>query len=316
VIIEGCEESGSVHLPKYIEHLSDRIGTPSLIVCLDSGCGNYEQLWLTTSLRGIVVTQLRVDILREGVHSGKASGVVPSSFRIIRKLLERVEDSETGKLLLDGLYVEIPQRRQEQAQEAANELGSLVTEEFPFVEGAKAVDLPMAELILNKTWRPALSITGVDGIPALQDAGNVLRTHTTLTLSLRVPPTLDALKGAHILKEALEKDAPYGAKVSCSILKSGSGWNSPQLADWLAAAVKDAGQTIFGKPALYQGEGGSIPFMGMLGLRFPKAQFVITGVLGPNSNAHGPNEFIHLDFAQKVTSCVALIVNAHANKPE
>jgi len=315
IVIEGCEESGSAHLPAYIEHLAPRIGTPSLIVCLDSGCGNYDQMWLTTSLRGIVVGNLRVDILKEGVHSGKASGVVPSSFRIIRQLLDRVEDPKTGEILLSDLQVTIPPHRVEQAKEAAKELGNLVTEEFPFVEGAGAVDLPLNELILNKTWRPALSYTGAENIPSLQDAGNVLRTYTTLTLSLRVPPTLKAPEGAQRFKEALERDPPYGAKVSCNIFKSGSGWNSPELEPWLATAVQEASLAIFEKPTLYQGEGGSIPFMGMLGERFPKAQFVITGVLGPNSNAHGPNEFIHLPFAQKITSCVAYIVHSHATRP-
>lgn len=267
---------------------------------------------MTTSLRGIVVGDLRVDILKEGVHSGKASGVAPSSFRIIRNLLDRIEDSSSGEIKLPELFVDIPERRIEQAQKAAEELGDLITEELPFVDGAHSVDLPNHELILNKTWRPALSTTGVDGIPKPQDAGNVLRSFTALTLSMRVPPTLDAATAGEKMKEVLEKDPPYNAQVDCNIKKSGSGWNSPALEDWLSTAVEDAGQAIFKKPTLYQGEGGSIPFMGMLGKRFPKCQFVITGVLGPNSNAHGPNEFIHLSYSQKVVSCVSLIIQSHA----
>src|ERR1700690_1896491 len=79
ILIEACEEGGSFALPFYVDHLAERLGSPSLVVCLDSGCANYDQLWLTTSLRGLTGGALRVEVLSEGVHSGDASGVVPSS---------------------------------------------------------------------------------------------------------------------------------------------------------------------------------------------------------------------------------------------
>ena len=311
VLIEACEESGSYDLPAYVDHLADRIGKPSLVVCLDSGCGNYEQLWCTTSLRGLAGGNFTVKVLSEGVHSGDASGVVPSSFRILRDLLSRIEDSATGKILVDGLYADIPAERLEQAKQAAQVLGKDVYDKFPFLPGMTPMSDDLSELVLNRTWRPALSVTGVDGIPPLASAGNVLRPHTSVKLSLRLPPTLDGKQAGDLLQDILLRDPPYGADVSLDLEKASSGWNAPAQSPWLTQAIEASSQAAFGKPAMYMGEGGSIPFMGMLGEKFPGAQFMITGVLGPHSNAHGPNEFLHIPMGKKVTSCVAHVIAAH-----
>lgn len=316
VMIEACEESGSYDLPYYVDHLAARIGKPSLIVCLDSGCGNYDQMWLTTSLRGMTGGNLSVNVLEEGVHSGDASGVVASSFRILRDVLSRLEDEATGRILPGELHVEIPAQRLEQARRSAEVLGDDVYSKFPFVEGMRPMDEDLAELVLNRTWRPALSVTGMDGMPALDSAGNVLRPFTAVKLSLRLPPTADAVKSGEFLKQLLEKDPPYGAKVSFKLEKAGSGWNAPALAPWLEQAVDEASRTFFGPPAAYMGEGGSIPFMGMLGEKFPGAQFLITGVLGPHSNAHGPNEFLHIPTGKRVSACVAKVVADHFKASE
>jgi acetylornithine deacetylase/succinyl-diaminopimelate desuccinylase-like protein len=312
VLIEACEESGSYDLPAYIEHLGPRIGEPTLVVCLDSGCANYDQLWSTTSLRGIVVGTLEVSLLSEGVHSGDASGVVASSFRVVRQLLERLEDANTGLIKLDELQVPIPSGRARQATRAAEVLGDEIWQKFPLQMGVLPVIANNAELILNRTWRAALAVTGADGLPALASAGNVMRPLTRLKLSLRVPPRLDATRAAALVKSVLEKDPPYGAKVSFQSGGGSNGWDAPELAPWLATALESASTRHFGKAAMYLGEGGSIPFMGMLGEKFPNAQFCITGVLGPGSNAHGPNEFLHLPTARKLTLCVADVLAAHA----
>ncbi len=311
VMIEACEESGSYDLPFYVDHLAARIGSPSLVVCLDSGCGNYDQLWLTTSLRGMTGGNLTVQVLEEGVHSGDASGVVPSSFRILRDLLSRLEDPATGQIKPNELYVEIPPQRIAQAKLSAEVLGEDIYDKFPWVDGMQPVTHDLAELVLNRTWRPQLAVTGIGGIPSLESAGNVLRPQTSVKLSLRVPPTLNGAKAGEFLKQLLEKDPPYGAKVTFVLEKDGSGWNAPQLSPWLEQAVADASQHYFGAPAAYMGEGGSIPFMGMLGEKFPKAQFLITGVLGPHSNAHGPNEFLHIPTGKKVSMVVAEVVARH-----
>ncbi|WP_028008069.1 M20 family metallopeptidase [Solimonas flava] len=312
VMIEACEESGSYDLPYYVDHLAPRIGSPSLVICLDSGCGNYEQLWLTTSLRGLTGGNLRVQVLTEGVHSGDASGVVASSFRVLRELLSRLEDETSGHIKPGDFYVEIPAQRIEQARAVATTLGEAVFDKFPFVEGMHPVTEQLTELVLNRTWRPQLAVTGVDGMPPLASAGNVLRPYTAVKLSLRIPPTLDGRKAGEALKKLLETDPPYGAKVTLELEKAGSGWNAPALSKWLEDAVAAASQAYFGKPPAYMGEGGSIPFMGMLGEKFPKAQFLITGVLGPHSNAHGPNEFLHIPMGKRVTMVVADVVARHA----
>ena len=315
IIIEACEESGSPDLPYYVDHLGARLGKPSLVVCLDSGCGDYERMWLTTSLRGLMSGALNVTVLDEGVHSGDASGVVASSFRILRQLLSRIEDPDTGMILPLELYSDIPPQRAEQAREAANVLGDDIWAKFPFAKGMSPVTMDLAELVLNRTWRPTLSTIGMDGIPPIGSAGNVLRPFTSAKLSIRLPPTKDAKAAAPAVKRVLEADPPYGASVSFEVDSAETGWNAPQLAPWLEAAVACASKDVFGHEVAYMGEGGSIPFMGMLGDKFPQAQFVITGVLGPHSNAHGPNEFIHIPTGKRVSQAVALILADHFVRP-
>ena len=312
VLIEACEESGSYDLPAYIAHLKERIGQPSLVVCLDSGCGNYEQLWLTTSLRGMTAGSLTVQVLEEGVHSGDASGVVPSSFRILRTLLSRLEDERTGEILPREFHVDIPAERREQAAVAARALGDSVWSRFPWAPGVRPVSDDGTELLLNRTWRPTVSVTGLEGAPPLDQAGNVLRPFTAAKLSVRLAPTADAAAAGEALKRLMESDPPYGANVTFKLEKAGAGWNAPPLAPWLKASVERASQAAFGRGAALVGEGGSIPLMGMLAAMFPAAQFVITGVLGPHSNAHGPDEFLHLPMVKGVTAAVAQIVADHA----
>jgi acetylornithine deacetylase/succinyl-diaminopimelate desuccinylase-like protein len=314
ILIEACEESGSPDLPHYIEALSERIGSPSLVVCLDSGCGNYEQLWCTTSLRGLVSGTLRAQVLDEGVHSGDASGVVPSSFRVLRQLVARLEDADTGRILPEPFHAEIPEARCAQAQVAAEVLGENLHQRFPFASETRPASGGPVELLLNRTWRSALSVTGAGGIPALEDAGNVLRPYSALKLSLRLPPGVDGAQATACMKEILEADPPYGASVAFEADEPAEGWDAPPLAPWLESALERASNDYFGKSAVYMGEGGTIPFMSMLGKRFPEAQFLITGVLGPGANAHGPNEYLHLPTAKHLTCCVAQLLRDHHHR--
>ncbi|MAE94708.1 MAG: peptidase M20 [Deltaproteobacteria bacterium] len=314
LLIECCEESGSPDLPIHVERLLPRIGEPSLVVCLDSGCGSYEQLWGTTSLRGMVSGELRVRVLREGVHSGDAGGVVPSSFRILRLLLSRLEDEATGRILPSFLHAEIPADRLAQAERMAEALGAEVHTKYAFAGDTQPVDSDPLELLLNRTWRPSLAVTGLGGAPAPSEAGNVLRPETTAKLSLRLPPTIDGEPATEQVKALLEADPPFGAEVEFEAEAPATGWNAPPMAAWLAEALAGASQEVFGRPALFMGEGGTIPFMAMLGERFPEAQFLITGLLGPGSNAHGPNEYLHVPTAKRLTACVAHILAAHARR--
>jgi acetylornithine deacetylase/succinyl-diaminopimelate desuccinylase-like protein len=314
IVIECCEESGSYDLPAYLEALAPRIGTPALVVGLDSGCGNYEQLWGTTSLRGLVNGKLTVEVLTEGVHSGDASGVVPSSFRIARALLGRIDDAATGVVRRAAFHAPIPPERVEQAKLAAAVLGTGIYTKFPFVSGMRPMTESLDELILNRSWRSMLAVTGADGLPAPANAGNVLRPRTVLALSLRLPPTVDGGMAARKLKELLEADPPYGAKVAFEAGQGVTGWHAPKTVPWLEKAIDAASRQHFGKAAMWMGEGGTIPFMAMLGAKFPQAQFLITGVLGPHSNAHGPNEFLQLGYAEKLTSAVADVLATQAQQ--
>ena len=313
-LIECCEESGSYDLPAYLEALAPRMGKVDFVIGLDSGCGNYDQLWVTTSLRGLAAGTLSIEVLAEGVHSGDASGVVPSSFRIARILLDRLEDASDGRIKPAHFHCDIPAERVEQANRAGAILGDTVYRKFPFVGGTRPMVTEFGEAILNRTWRPFLSVVGADGMPAIKDAGNVLRPRTALKLSLRLPPLVDAQRAIDAMKQLLERDPPHGARVQFQADQAASGWSAPPTASWLNSALDAASRTHYGKPAAMMGEGGTIPFMGMLGKHFPHAQFLITGVLGPKSNAHGPNEFLHLPYAKKLTACVAEVLVAHAAK--
>ncbi|MGH8369699.1 MAG: M20 family metallopeptidase [Gammaproteobacteria bacterium] len=311
LVIECCEESGSFDLPFHIQQLGSRIGDVSLVVCLDAECGNYDQLWTTTSLRGNLVGTLSVDVLTEGVHSGAASGIVPSSFRVLRSLLDRVESSATGATKVKSLKPAIPAQRRMQIRRAAQVLGKSVFAKFPMLKGMQPLSRNPVKLITDNTWGATLSVTGVDGIPTLADAGNVLRPRTAVKLSFRLPPTADARKVSAEVKRILEKTPPYKTRVKFDAESSMGGWNAPAVASWLDRSMQAASRSFFGKPAMYMGTGGSIPFMGMLGKKFPKAQFLVTGLLGPHSNAHGPNEFLHVPTAKKLTACVAQVIADH-----
>ncbi len=320
-LVETCEESGSHDLPAYLDVLRPRLGNVSLVVCLDSGAGNYDQLWLTTSLRGMVSGMLKVEILTEGVHSGDSSGVVPSSFRILRHVLDRLEDSATGRLLPEFFHCPIPAERITQVHAAAAILGDQAWKTFPWACGADgSATLPTttdpAEALLNRHWRPTLSVTGVDGFPDMKSAGNVLRPYTAFKLSLRLPPLVDGHAASVKLKALLEDNAPYNARVTFQPdgragALGANGWNAPDLAPWLESALNTASQAQFGAPLAYIGQGGTIPLMSMLQQGFPRAQMMVCGVLGPKSNAHGPNEFLHVPYAQKLTAAVAQVIAAH-----
>jgi len=315
-LIETCEESGSPNLLQYIDTLGPRLGDVGLVVCLDSGAGNYDQLWLTNSLRGVAGGVLKVQILTEGVHSGDASGLVPSSFRIMRQLLDRLEDSATGRLLPAEFHCEIPSERLAQARATAAILGEAVYRYFPWAhydcDGGKTFALPTTtdplQGLLNRTWLPTLSVVGVDGFPDMKDAGNVLRPFTAFKLSLRLPPLVEAHSAVQQLKRLLEDNAPYQARVTFEPGGQATGWNAPASTAWFEKALDEASQTYFGAPCGYIGQGGTIPLMNMLSQGFPKAQMMVCGVLGPKSNAHGPNEFLHVPYAKKLTAAVAHVL--------
>jgi len=316
ILIEACEESGSYDLPYYVDHLTQRIGSPSLVVCLDSGCGNYDQLWLTTSLRGMASGTLSIEVLDEGVHSGDASGIVPSSFRVLRRLLSRLEDEETGTIRPAELYVQIPPERVAQARLAAAALGDAVYTKFPLKAGMSPMSDDLTELVLNRTWRPQLAVTGIEGLPPPVDAGNVLLPSTVAKLSLRLPPNLDSTKASDLIRTLLEKDPPYRARVVFEPESNAVGWHAPTLSPWLEQSLTNASETVFGAPPAYMGEGGTIPFMAMLGEKFPRSEFVVTGVLGPHSNAHGPNEFLHIPTGKRVSVVIAQVLADHHAQEE
>jgi acetylornithine deacetylase/succinyl-diaminopimelate desuccinylase-like protein len=308
LLIEASEESGSIDLPAHLDSLGETIEYPSLVVCLDAECGDYDRIWCTTSLRGNITGRLLIRVLTEGVHSGMATGIAATPFRIAQQLLARIEDPATGELLLDELRVAIPDDRRTQISATAEVLGATVAGKLPWVQGVRPIAAEPAELIANSTWRATLAVTGADGLPAVASAGNVLLPELALKISLRVPPTCDAARAAAAVRSAFERDPPYGARVSFESDPATDGWNAPIFAPWLEQSIGRASQALYGRTAMHAGCGGTIPFMGMLGRRFPRTQFFITGVLGPHSNAHGPNEFLDVEYVKKLTACVSMVL--------
>ena len=316
VVAEGSEESGSPHLQAVLAHLSDRIGTPDLVLALDSGCATYERLWVTTSLRGALVGTLTVRVLDHGVHSGSAGAVVPSSFRILRLLLDRIEDPATGDLLLPELVVDPPPGAAVAASALADALGTSGSSgpPFPVVGELSLQGADAAERALREAWRASVAVVGADGLPPTADAGAVLRPFTAVKLVIRLPPTADPEAAARAVARALTDEPPYGASVTWEAEQPAGGWAAPPPAPWLATALDRASTSCFGPPCGQLGEGGTIPFMGWLAERFPEAHLLALGVLGPGSNAHGPNEGLHLPTAERVGASLAVLLDAHAGR--
>jgi acetylornithine deacetylase/succinyl-diaminopimelate desuccinylase-like protein len=317
IMLETGEESGSPDLPYYLEHLSDRLGDVELVIGLDSGGGtDYERLWLTSSLRGLVMVTVTVRVLAAGVHSGLAAGIVPSSFRIMRELLDRVEDPATGKIRLPGMNVPIPAGRYADAAAFAELEPDAIGRGIPFVPGMSAASEDLVELILNTTWRPALSVIGSDGLPESSSAPAVQRPETTLRLSLRMPPTVDAAAARAVLEKALTTDVPYGAQVTLRDFVTLNGWSAPTPSRWLATALDELTGPVFSEPYRQLGIGGGIPFMEMLGRQYPGADFVVTGAVSADSNMHVPDEWLNIKYAERVTAAIAYILDAHARTPD
>jgi acetylornithine deacetylase/succinyl-diaminopimelate desuccinylase-like protein len=313
VLIEASEESGSIDLRAHLEALGDRIGDPSLVVCLDAECGDFDRIWCTTSLRGNLTGRLSVRVLTEGVHSGMGTGIAATPFRIVEQLLARLEDPHSGELRLEALQVPVPEDRGAQIVTAAAVLEGAVAGKLPWAPGVAALSKDPAELILNNTWKATLAVTGADGLPPVASAGNVLLPQLCFKLSFRLPPTCDSNSAARCIKQTLEREPPYHACVEFEYDEPADGWNAPSMQPWLEQSIRRASQLVYGNDAVQTGCGGTIPFMGMLGKQFPHTQFFITGVLGPHSNAHGPNEFLDLEYARKLTACVSLVLADHAS---
>lgn len=312
VLIEASEESGSPDLEAHLDALGDELGDVQLLLCLDSGALTYDRLWVTTSLRGNLVAHVRADVLEQGQHSGSASGVVPSSFRVLRQLLDRLEDSRTGRVIVDELVVDIPQAVKDAAIDNVAEFGDVAGNEQPIVPGLELMGRDPVERLLQRTWGATLSVTGQAGLPDSKIAGNVLRPFSELVISLRLPPTVDGEIAKSAVERVLLENPPSNAKVSVHFSSVANGWASPALSDWLSDAIEQASLDAFGQRPGYTGEGGSIPFLAVLGKRFPSVQFVATGVLGPGSNAHGIDEMLDLDTVVGVTNSIATLISAHA----
>jgi len=309
LFFETDEESGSKDLVYFLEKSEQKVKTPDLVICLDSGCCDYDHWCLTTTLRGVMNFNMKVEVTKEGVHSGMASGIIPDSFRIGRKLLEQFESSENGQVFIQDLYVNIPDDKYKQAFDLIQEMGGKIDWKFPFLPGVKPTVEDGFKQYMNRIWMPQMTLIGMEGVPNVSNAGNVLRPYTTFGISVRLPPTLDKEKAKEAVTAFFNKVAkPYNAVVTIDFKGVGQGFNSPTFDPALKQVIDTAGEKAFGKPVLCYGEGGSIPFINELNSKYPKSQFIVTGVLGPESNAHGPDEFLHIPYLKKLACTLAGVI--------
>ncbi len=316
ILAEGSEESGSPHLRQVLAYLQDRIGTPDVVVALDSGAATYDRLWLTTSLRGSIAGTLTVRVLEQGVHSGSAGAIVPSSFRIARLLLDRIEDPATGDLLLPEFHADMPAGVASAAQAMAAAVRENVGDAppFPVVPGLRLEADDPAEQSLRAAWRGSLAVVGANGLPPSETAGAVLLPFISLRLVVRIPPTADVDAAEGALRRALTENPPYGSTVEWTTAMAAAGWAARPFPTWLTDALDEASQAAFGRPSGQMGEGGTIPFLGWLADEFPDAHLLALGVLGPGSNPHGPDESLHLPSARRLTAAVGVLLDAHARR--
>ena len=309
-LIETCEESGSFDLPPYLDALTGELGNPDMIVVMDSGGPDYDHIWMTEALRGLVSGTLSVKVSHEGIHSGNSGGSIPSSFRIIRELLDRVEDSKTGEVLIPEMHVEIGEDVQDKAKALAEVVGGSIWEQFPTVDTLVPVASTTEEMIIAMNWEPTLCVIGVDGIPPVQVAGNVLRTNTDLKLSFRIPPGVDSEAVISIVKEILEDEPPFGAEVSFTPDSCADGFHAPPLQGKVRDAIHESSLSLTGLPPLATWTGGTIPFMAMMQRKYPEAMFLCTGASGPGNNAHGPDEKLHIPSSKRLTVVLSSTISA------
>ena len=314
LVLETEEESGSPNLVALLKQAKDFIQEPSVCFCMDSGAFDYEQMWMTSSLRGICIIDATIECGAAGYHSGEVGGIVPETFRVVRTLLDRLDSKETGDVCAE-LQCEAPQWKKDEAKAMAKLAGPTMHDKYPVLDGVKYCSQDDLEaLYLKSTWQPNMSITGIDGLPPIAMAGNVIRPKTGVRISMRLPPTCNPQQAHDILVEKLTKDVPYNAKVTLAGGHTGAGWCMKDLSPKLAQDIKDAGAAFYnGKPTGSFAIGGSIPFLSELEIMYPTTEIVAFGVLGPGANAHGPNEMIHLPYTRRLTCSLAHIMQSVAN---
>ena len=313
ITIEGGEESGSPDLMYYLNKIAEDMGKPDFMICMDSGCIDYNTLWITTSLRGIAKVELTVEVLKESVHSGTGSGIAPDSFTIMRQLLDRLEDSKTSKVV-DDLQVQIPDYRIEDAKKLAEyQKEKIVEEHVKLLDGVKPLNDDYTEVILNNTWRAMLTVVGMTGFPPAEGAGNVLRAKTKCNISMRLPPTYDAKKAIEVLGDIHTKDKLLDAKITAHSSHFGNGFASKNFSEKVKNSFSASSKRLFGKDFYCFGEGGSIPFISELGKQYPECEILVTGVLGPNTNAHCPNEALNLKYTESMIVALAHLINDYSS---
>lgn len=308
-IFETQEESGSSDLEGYLHQLKAKIGSPECFIVLDNQCGDYNRLWLNTSLRGNISGTLSVSTMSYGVHSGSFSGIVPDPFTVAMTLLGRIQHPETGEILLDTLQAQIPALRLKQIQEVSLRMGDQIWKTAPLLENVQPKYGNNDAILIQSTWKPSLTIIGIDGIPSIQNAGNVIQGSVSLRLSFRIPPGIDIDNALQSINDCFTQNIPYGCSVTWNSLEYLPGWCAPSHSVKYEKLFHDAGEQVFEEKTLACGQGASIGFIPKFEKLFPKTEIILIGVLGPQSNAHSPNEALNVLYTQKLIETIAIVLS-------
>ena len=304
IMIEASEESGSPDLTNYVAELKERIGNPSTVITLDSEDRDGDRLWLTQSLRGMVNGFLTVETMPTTMHSGLATGVVPSASRIFRMLLARIENPETGHIINEIASPPLTDEFRTYAETVARDVPGFL-ESYDLPVGLSAAGDTLHETVANNLVRAGLEITGITGLPEAHTSGNVSVGKITTRVSVRIPPGVDPDTVATEFKRIFEENPPYGAKVTYEFQSGDWGWMAKPFTPGMAKRLSQTTQSIFGTEPGLLGVGASIPFVQIMVQHFPKAEHILTGVLSQASHAHGPNENMSVRKVKRITEFVA-----------
>ena len=303
LIFEGAEESTDEHLTYYFNKLLPIIGENVIaFIPLDSGCADYDRLWITNSLRGVCDYEINIQTLDNNISFGpEASGRIAENLFILRKAIDAVMDTSTGDVKIEEFYVkDIPEEIQEEMDKEIEIVGEQFFKEIPLYEGVKPLKTDIKEAMINNRWKPTCSILGIDNCPKIEDNGFGVKKSITVKMSMRLPPGIDSHAALEALKKVVKENIYFDAKVKFLSAEVADGWKLTNFSEKTKNVLNKASKEYFGNELVFKGMGGSIPFITYFQTKYPNADVICTGILGADCFEHGPNENLHLEACKKM----------------
>ena len=307
-LFEGAEESTDADLKYYFDKLIPILGDNVVaFIPLDSGCPDYDRLWMANSLRGIVDIDVNIQTLDQESHYGpEASGIIAENLFLMRKIYDGLVDSTNGEFKLEEFKIaedKIPAIVMEQMQKEIEIVGDNFIKNIPLYEGVSPLKTDVKELMINNRWKPSCFILGIDNCPKTEDRGFGVSSGINVRMSIRIPPTVDKNKAIEALKKALSDNIYFGAQVKLGYLDYGEGVLLANMSNKVKNILNKASLEFFGNESVFTGVGGSIPFIGYFQSKYPNTDIICTGIVGSDSHEHGPNENLNIEACKKMV-CV------------